>query len=372
MIYRVMIMRKILSGSAKSAAVMLLAAFCLAKPDIVKNAVSEALGRCIETVIPSLFAMLIVSGGIVQSGVHSRMPRAVDAFGRAVFGMEKGIFPIFVFSVFAGYPVGARMLMSEYERGHISKRRAELLSGVCFGAGPAFIFGCISGQLYGTAAAGRVILISSLAADMILAMMIRFLPDGDTAPPARPYIRRGGAMMTECVESAGRAMRSICLMILTFSVISSMLGYVGADRTAGELVSHLSGISSGTSTALFAAFLDVTAVEGLPHGSYAILPFICAITSFGGVCVLFQVAAAVSGRISIQPLIIMRLAAAVLSFMVSRIIMPYMTDDIAVAVSSVSIHRESSPVPSVMLVLMSFMVMSSHSLVSASRTTDNS
>lgn len=365
-------MRKILYGAAGSAAIILSAAFCLTETDVVRNAVAEALGRCIDTVIPSLFAMLIVSGLIVQSGIHSHMPRIADSFGRAVFGMEEGIFPIFIFSVFAGYPVGVRMLRSEYERGRISKRRAELLSGVCFGAGPAFIFGCISGQLYGSAEAGRVILVSALAANVILALLIRLLPVRERMSAVRPPLRTDGALLTECVAAAGRSMSGICLMILTFSVISSMLGFIGAGRAAGEAAARIGLISDEAAEPMFSAFLDVTAVDGLPRGDYSILPFICALTSFGGVCVLFQAAAAVRGSFSVGPLIIIRCAAAVLSYFVSHIIMPFMTDDIAVAAASVSIHRESSPVPSVMLILMSFMVMSSYSLVSASRTTDNS
>lgn len=372
MIYRVMNMRKKLSAAAKAAVILPAAAFCFIKTDAVKDAVREAVYRCLETVIPSLYAMLIVSGIIVRSGIHTKMPRPLRSFGRAVFGMEGGVFPIFLFSVFAGYPVGAKMLCTEAECGHLSKRRAELLSGVCFGAGPAFIFGCISGQLYGSSAAGRVILLCTVGTDILLALALRFFHDKKAKAETAPHFRFDGNMFTDCVSSAGRLMLEICFMIAAFAVLSAMLTYTGAAHKAGEVTAHLTGLAPEVSEQLIAAFLDVTSLSGLPKNDYSLLPFLCALTSFGGVCVLFQAAAAVSGKLSVKPLVIMRLAAAVISFFMCRAVMPFMLQNVTVSASSVSVHSERSPVPSVMLLLMTLMVLSSYSLVSASRTTESS
>lgn len=139
-------------GLAAAAVFFLL---CLFDNDGTSAAVSDGVRRCLDIVIPSLFAMMTASALIVSSGLTTAVPRCVGRFSRAVFGMEVSELPIFTFGMVAGYPVGVKMLCGEYLSGRINKRRAELLSGLCFGAGPAFIFGCISGQLYGSRRADR-------------------------------------------------------------------------------------------------------------------------------------------------------------------------------------------------------------------------
>lgn len=93
--------------------ILLLAAllfFCMSNTATVKYAVREAVMRCIDTVIPSLYGMMILSSLIVSSGILSRIPTFAALIGRKLFGMEKTVFPIFIFSLFAGYPVGANAL----------------------------------------------------------------------------------------------------------------------------------------------------------------------------------------------------------------------------------------------------------------------
>lgn len=331
------------------------AAYCIFWTEEVKAAMSSAVERCIYVLIPSLYAMLIVSSLLMRSGVTEHFSRFTGAAGKAFFGMTSGETAVFLISMFAGYPVGARMLCS----GRVSRRRAELLSGVCFGAGPAFIFGCISGELYGSAAAGRAILISAAAANVILAVILSFALRKDAVRDEKKApVELTGAMLTECVTSGGRALAGICFAVMAFSVFISALDSLGAAELSGSFISHFTEIPQKDGETLFRAVLDVTALGGLTHGDYRLLPWISALVSFGGVCVIFQISAVTSGIISLRPLVLTRLAAAAVSYFVCRLIMPLMLRGEAVAASTVKIRsfRAASPVPSILLIIMTVML----------------
>jgi len=103
----------------------------------------------------------------------------------------------------------------------------------------------------------------------------------------------------------------------------------------------------------------VTNVAGFPRGDWLLLPLITGLTSFGGVCVLLQLAAVTRGRLSLVPFIIMRGAAAVLSYIICRGLLPLFMEGETTAVSSIrteGTHSES-PVPSVMLMIMVVVLM---------------
>jgi hypothetical protein rflaF_16316 len=335
--------------------------FCISETETVKTAVSGALLRCINIIIPSLYAMMAVSSLVIKSGITSRLPMPFKSVGRLLFGMDGDSLPIFIFSMFAGYPAGAKMLCTGYDSGYISKKSAGLLMGICFGAGPAFIFGCISGQLYSSPLAGKIILISTVSANFILAFLISFLlrKNSGNEHSVRRKITVTGDILTECIISGGKTIAEICFMITAFSVLTAMLDTYGILHHAAKIFSGISGFSLDTSAKLLPAFLDITAVNDLPENNYSLLPYLCALTSFGGVCVIFQISAVVSGRLPLKPLILLRSAAALLSFIICRIIMPFMMRDEVVSASSITVktYKAPSPVPSLMIILMTFMLM---------------
>ena len=247
-----------------SAAVLLVsaAAMCIFAADTVGGAVYAALQRCLTAVIPSLFAMIAISGLLIRSGTVTAAGRLVHRAGRLLLGMDGDILLIFLFSNIAGYPVGARMLLSCYEAGRLTRREAELLAGVCFGAGPAFIYGCIAGQLYRSARVGILISLSTAIGSLVCAgvLSLYLRRHGHGAPP-RTGVALRAEMLPECISSAGRAMTEICAAILGFAVISAILVRAGVIPAAAELLSRLTGRDFPTSAGLICSALDVTAVH---------------------------------------------------------------------------------------------------------------
>lgn len=359
MINGVMIMKEKAVKVLKYVLFAAISAFCVTDTAEVAAAVGKSVDKCVEVVIPSLFAMMVISSLFIRSGLNGHYPRWLGKFSRTVFGMEGYVFPIFTFGMFAGYPVGVKMLCDEYSAGRLSKRRAELLSGLCFGAGPAFVFGCISRQLYSSDRAGLIILISNIAANVLLALIM-------SVPLRRTFRehthnRCGGLsadMLTDCVMQSGRAMGRICVMIVFFSVFSAFFSRTGA-AAAGELLAKLPDLDRESGKVIVAALFDVTNTGDLPCGDWLLLPYISAATAFGGLCVMMQISGITAGRLSLRPFILLRSAAAVLSFCICRLITPLLMVGETVSVSAVKAEGVSSrtPVPSVLLIIMTAMLM---------------
>lgn len=362
MINGVMIMKKRASKVRKAVGLAAAAVFfvlCLFDNDGTSAAVRDGVRRCLDIVIPSLFAMMTASALIVSSGLTTAVPRCVGRFSRAVFGMEGRELPIFTFGMVAGYPVGVKMLCGEYLSGRITKRRAELLSGLCFGAGPAFIFGCISGQLYGSRRAGLLILVSTVSANVILALFMTPILRRTASAEHKPCrVSISADMLTDCVLRSGRAMGEICAMIVFFSVAAHFLT-AAFGAAAVELPWKLHCLGGHTAEAPIAAFLDVTNVAGFPRGDWLLLPLISGLTAFGGICVFMQLAAVTHGKLSLLPFIIMRAAAAVMSYFICRGLLPLFIEGEFTEVSSIRAEstRSVSPVPSVMLIIMTVALM---------------
>ncbi len=58
----------------KSAVLLTAVYFCAAETALVKSAVTDGIDRCLSIVIPSLYAMMIVSVMIAKSGILSCIP----------------------------------------------------------------------------------------------------------------------------------------------------------------------------------------------------------------------------------------------------------------------------------------------------------
>lgn len=340
--------------AAKIAAAVALFIFCAVDTNAASLAVKCGINRCMDMVIPSLFAMMAASSVMISSGITELVPAWAGKISRFVFGMSERELPIFSFSMFAGYPVGAKMLCEEYNAGRITKERAEKLAGLCFGAGPAFIFGCAA-----NGSAGLLILISTVSANILAALIISgSLRTPAAQKPSRRGVSISADMLTDCVLRSGKAMADICVMITAFSVFTAFLVRIGAMAAAGELLVKLPCLDRRSGEALTAALIDVTNVGSISCGGQ-LLPYVSGAVSFGGICVLLQIAVLTARKLSLRPFIRIRLTAAVLSGVICRLLLPFYTDNevVEAAMTHTVGYSADSAVPSVMLIIMTLLLM---------------
>lgn len=314
-----------------SVLVIIFVLFCFFRAEAVKSAVYDAVMRCLTIIIPSLYAMMIISGLLVKSNIASS--------GRFFSG---------IFSMLAGYPVGAKILSAQYTDGSISRKNAELLSGIFFGAGGAFIFSCTS---YG----GGLILASNLMANVVLFLaMIFYFRKNSIEKNSRKKIEFSAEMLINSVNSAGRSMAEICFAVLAFAVITAVLRDFGILSFLAEILSQISGFSAETAEKIICSAIDVTAINDLTKENANLIPVASGLVSFGGFCVFLQISAIFKGKLSIFPLIFFRSIAGILSGIICKVLLYFFADNKTITVSLINthLHKSSSPVPSILLIIM--------------------
>ncbi len=310
--------------------------FCLFFSVQVKSAVGEGINRCITIIIPSLYAMMAASAILLKSGVLSTVGRWISPVTRLIFGLNGESAAVFLFALVSGYPVGAKMIYSMYIEGRLDKKTAEIMSGLCFGSGAAFIFGCAAS----TAEIGGLILISNLVAEFIMAVILSSYFRKNLIKENLRKTAVSADILTDSVASSGRALGDMCFCVIIFAVFAEMAEYCG-----------LLALFGGD---LYKAVLDVTAINDIS----ADIAVKSALVSFGGVCVFFQISAIFRGKMSILPLVVMRSGAAALTYLICRLLQPFfLSGEItSVFAQNSCMYRETSPVPSVMLIIMTGVV----------------
>ena len=86
------------------------AAYCCLRSAEVSVEVSCALERCLKTLIPSLYAMMIAAVLLVRSGAAGAFGMIADKLSRLIFGMSGEEFSALTAGIFTGYLSGAKML----------------------------------------------------------------------------------------------------------------------------------------------------------------------------------------------------------------------------------------------------------------------
>lgn len=309
--------------------------FCLLNPSDVRDAAGEGLNRCVTVIIPSLYAMMTASAILLESGILSTVGRWISPATKPIFGLSGELATVYLFSLVAGYPVGAKMIYTMYTDGRLPKRMAEILCGLCYGSGTAFIFGCAAS----TKEVGRLILLSNLAAEIIMVIALSLYFRRNPTEEKTRNIAISGDILTKSVATSGRALGDMCLCVIVFAVFAKMAEYCG--------------LAEIFRCDIYKAVLDVTAINDIT----ADIAMKSALVSLGGICVFFQISAIFRGKLSILPLVIMRITAAILSFCICKIIQPYIIEGTVDAFATGErLCRETSPVPSIMLIIMTGVV----------------
>ena len=107
----------------------------------VKGA-QEGVDLCIRTVIPSLFPFILLSMLLTrETSGTSRWLLPISE----LLGIPQSVQSLLIPAFLGGYPVGAKCIHDLYRNGQLQKQQAERLLSFCSNAGPAFLFGMLSG-----------------------------------------------------------------------------------------------------------------------------------------------------------------------------------------------------------------------------------
>jgi len=236
-------------------------------------------------IVPSLFAPLVISAFLLSTGLYSVLFKPLYLLFRFLrLPLSEEQFGVFALSVTGGYPVGVNLV----------KRQGldSAMLAYCYCGSPPFITAVAGAALYGGVSAGVI----AYAANVLACITLAYLRGRDTAPPRRAAITQAvpqvsyGEHFINAVKSA-KALGTVCFTVVAFNVLCELISFAGVKSP------------------LPAAVLEISNLRGLTDLP---LPLTAAITSFGGVCVLFQAVTLAEG-LPLKKFLLYRVPAAALS-----------------------------------------------------------
>lgn len=277
----------------------------------VRNGVRDGVDLCVSSVIPSLFIFTVLAVFVFSSGLAALAGRLVEPVFKRLFGLSGEQSAVMLLSFVSGYPVGARLIASMYDRGGISLFKGRLMLLYCVNAGPAFIVTAVGAAVLGSASDGVRLLISHLSASTVMAAALGFIikrKEGTDVRLVRAEKSAGDKVclsdvFVSSVSDASVTMLSICAFVVLFSGIGGMVEALPVSKAAIRTVRGLLEVTVG--------------LQDCTRGELGRAAFLL---GFGGISVLFQVtSAARSLRPSAALLLLSRVIHGTLSWVIVSI-----------------------------------------------------
>lgn len=313
----------------------------------VSQGMRSAVETCIYTMIPSLYAMMICSTLFLSSGLHRTLSQILNTPARFLFGCSGDVLVIFLLSQIAGYPIGAKMLCSLIQDNQLTKKQASWLAGVCFGGGPAFLSALFADNKKYASAVFLSCFLSNL---LIFSVMTRFLHLKNDLSCCCTHNSLSSSDIVNAVSGSGIALLRICAMVIMFGGLSGI----------AEAVSLFAILPDNTERIILSV-TEISHITELIPCSQSLLPAAGALLSFGGICVFMQIAAVSEGSINILHLLILRICAAGLTWIFLTEFIQLFPQEAVLEASVIwqppSDIQSGSPVPSMLLLLMTFILL---------------
>ena len=253
------------------------------------NSVTE---RCIYKVFPSLFCFMIVTSFLLDSGVCSRILLPIKPISKYVFGMDLEVFSAFVFSLFAGYPSGANLVVKLYNSKKINEKQAKLYSACFYCGGPAFIFG-----LYGNVI-GKYVYISIISANIVTVLILNnLLFRKYKSSNSKSYISVNANTLINSINTSFVCLSKVCAMIVAFAFMSLPIKHIITNTS-------------------FYPFLEISNIADI----YIYPVLATAMFSLGGICVIMQVKMILNELMDIPIFLTVRAINAIMSGIIMSIL----------------------------------------------------
>lgn len=292
-----------------AAAAAIAGAFILGRPEAASAAVRAAAEGCLDVIVPSLFAFTVLAVFLRDSGLYRVVLKPLALPMSRLLRMDEELCAYIVLGNIGGYPVGAKLLSQAVDERRITAQDAGRLLCCCFGSGPSFVIGIAGMRVFGSAAVGGAIFAACFMSSLVMAAVVRargkITLHGERSAPQPSAQCLVGSMM-----SGARVMFTVCAMITAFAAVTALLDAVGALRLAQAAFERVgAGEDAGR---ILPALLEVSRTGELSGEGFASVPLCAGLLSFGGVCVLLQVAA-VAGNIPLKRFLLTRPLAAAMS-----------------------------------------------------------
>lgn len=234
-------------------------------------------------VLPVLFPFALLLQLILSANALSGISRLTAPFMQKCLHLSPSCSFCLLAGFLCGFPMGTAVSVQALEGGLITRREAQLLSGVCNHASPMFFGGYILGQILPNHPLHSYLIlifyISPVLWFLLRCFFLHLLPvsasNRTAAKPSRPFVT---LPFRTLLLNASELMLKIGVCMMIFSILQ-------------EIIGSLPFIPASLS-AVLALFLEITsgsaAVRLLPLQPCPKTTLIMGSTAFGGLCIAFQ------------------------------------------------------------------------------------
>ncbi|MBP5605506.1 MAG: hypothetical protein J6X60_08185 [Ruminiclostridium sp.] len=312
--------KKNMTSVFKSVFVITAALMIIIYPVDSASSAVRSIDICLETIIPSMFAFMVLTTYIQTTGLYNVLFRPVLWIMRKIIKADDRIISVFLLSLFGGYPIGVKLLRDITTQNKNSPAIASscpAASMFCYCISPSFAVIMIGNGIFGSPVTGLIIYLSDILACILTAVVVSRLYDLKT----RDDVSIPGGTILDSVNSASRSLFPVCTVIVAFNIFLS-----GISAFLNDLGVTLAPMISG--------IFEISNLLNIKEPDISMIPFIAVISSFGGICVLFQCAALIHAAFPLRKFLLARIPCSVLSGIISFIVMQFA--DISVSASTVT------------------------------------
>lgn len=321
----------------------------------IMTAVYSSVFICLEVIIPSLFAFMVLSSLILSTNLYKIIFKPLIIIFKLILKITEHESGIFILSLIGGYPVGAKLIQQAVKNGTITQKSAQKMINYCFASGPSFITGIVGVGVFGNVKTGLILYFSNIIASLILAFILNINHKQCNSKSAY-NISFTADKLIYSITSSAQVLFEICAMIVGFSVINRVISYLPF-----ELLGNALNVDKEFLQALIFSISEISNIRSF-SANVVFLPLISALLSFGGICVLMQVKSILGQNIRVRNFVIIRAFGAIISGAVTFVYIK-----IANPVLTVSNHRidfftlteARNIVPSLCLVFMTIILFKS-------------
>lgn len=290
-----------------SAAMILFAAVVVIFSEESSASVVNSINICLNVIVPSMFIFMVISSYILSSGLYRIIFAPLYRILKSFIKLDEELMSVFLLSLIGGYPVGFKLLKELIAQNKNYSEIASKTAAFSYCISPTFAVTMIGIELYGSTEAGLIVYISNAASCLIMAVIYSKIYPLQASYPARNNDKNTSGIVG-AVNSSAATLFKICAIIVFFNTGITALDCI-LQKTGIILQNYIKSI------------LEISNILKYESISPASLPFISALTSFGGICVVFQCVSLVGGAYSLKPFILSRFFTALISYIITSIML---------------------------------------------------
>lgn len=197
----------------------------LADARAICGGIQQGMSLCVEVVIPSLFPFMVFTSFLALSGLADMVSRLLAPVTRRMFRLPANAGATVLMSFIGGFPVGGRMAARLVRDRAVPPEEGRRMLCFCINAGPSFILTAVGARMFGSAAAGGMMLCAHILASCtagLLSSLGRPVPQREPEVPKTKAIPMTQSLIQAVIDSAN-GMLVLCAFIILFSGLTAWL-----------------------------------------------------------------------------------------------------------------------------------------------------